>query len=452
MEITQENVDSLNAIIKLQVKKEDYEPKIQQSLNQYRKKVDLKGFRKGNVPMGIIKKMYGNHIVADTINDLLNEKVNNYIVEKQLDVLGNPLPKHGQKFDIEINSLKDFDFEYEIGLSPAFDLDFLKNKPTLEREVIDIEKKLIDEELERVRKRYGKVEEVVGKMEDDDMLTLQFDELDEEGNVKADGISHSAPIALDMLKDNKIQKAVKSSKKGETVDITNLEKTFEKTKEELAKQILNLDLTPETLPAVRATLTDVKRVIPAEINEEFLKTVYGPDTDVKDEAGIRAKIKEEVKAYFEKEEDKRLYNKLAETLIEKTEISLPDEFLKRWIQLTNEKPISEEQIEKEYPAFVKNLKWSLIVKKVSKENNVDVSMDEVKERTAEQVRQQMAQYGIPNMPQEEMDKFVASMMAKRDHASQTRETLLEEKLFDYFKGQIKTKDKKVSLEEFYKQQ
>jgi len=229
-------------------------------------------------------------------------------------------------------------------------------------------------------------------------------------------------------------------------------KTFEKTKEELAKQILNLDLTPETLPAVRATLTDVKRVIPAEINEEFLKTVYGPDTDVKDEAGIRAKIKEEVKAYFEKEEDKRLYNKLAETLIEKTEISLPDEFLKRWIQLTNEKPISAEQIEKEYPAFVKNLKWSLIVKKVSKENNVDVSMDEVKERTAEQVRQQMAQYGIPNMPQEEMDKFVASMMAKRDHASQTRETLLEEKLFDYFKGQIKTKDKKVSLEEFYKQQ
>ena len=452
MEITQENVDSLNAIIKLQVKKEDYEPQIQQSLNQYRKKVDLKGFRKGNVPMGIIKKMYGNHIVADTINDLLNEKVNNYIVEKQLDVLGNPLPKHGQKFDIEITSLKDFDFEYEIGLSPAFDLDFLKNKPALEREVIDIEKKLIDEELERVRKRYGKVEEVVGKMEDDDMLTLQFDELDEEGNVKADGISNSAPIALDMLKDNKIQKAVKSSKKGETVDITDLEKTFEKTKEELAKQILNLDLTPETLPAVRATLTDVKRVIPAEINEEFLKTVYGPDTDVKDEAGIRAKIKEEVKAYFEKEEDKRLYNKLAETLIEKTEISLPDEFLKRWIQLTNEKPISEEQIEKEYPAFVKNLKWSLIVKKVSKENNVDVSMDEVKERTAEQVRQQMAQYGIPNMPQEEMDKFVASMMAKRDHASQTRETLLEEKLFDYFKGQIKTKDKKVSLEEFYKQQ
>lgn len=452
MEITQENVDSLNAIIKLQVKKEDYEPQIQQSLNQYRKKVDLKGFRKGHVPMGIIKKMYGNHIVADTVNDLLNEKVNNYIVENQVDILGNPLPKNGQTFDIEINNLKDFDFEYEIGLTPAFELDYLKKKPTLEREVIEIEKKLIDEELERVRKRYGKVEEVVGKMEDDDMLTLQFDELDEEGNVKEDGISHSAPIALDMLKDKKIQKAVMAAKKGDTVDITDLEKTFEKSKDELAKQILNLELTPETLPAVRATLIDVKRVIPAEINEEFLKTVYGPDTDVKDEAGIRAKIEEEVKAYFEKQEDQRLYNKLAETLIEKTDITLPDEFLKRWIKLTNEKPISEEQIEKEYPAFVKNLKWSLIVKKVSKENNVDVSMEEVQARTAEQVRQQMASYGIPNMPQEEMDKFVASMMAKRDHASQTRETLLEEKLFDYFKGQIKTKDKKVSLEEFYKQQ
>ena len=133
-------------------------------------------------------------------------------------------------------------------------------------------------------------------------------------------------------------------------------------------------------------------------------------------------------------------------------MDFPDTFLKRWIKLTNEKPISEEQIDKEYPAFAKNLKWSLIIKKVSKENNIDVTMDEVKAKTAAQVRQQMMQYGISDMPAEEMDKFVANMMARKDHATQTRETLLEEKLFDYFKDQIKTKEKKVTLEEFYNQE
>ncbi len=451
MQITQKNVDSLNAILKLKVKKEDYEPKILKSLNEYRKKVDLKGFRRGQVPLGVVKKMYGNHILAETVNEMLNELVNNYIIENKLDVLGNPLPKKDQKFDIEINDLKDFDFEYEIGLAPEFDLDFFKKKPTLNKDVINITAKMIDEEMDRVRKRYGNVEEVLGKMEKDDMLTLQFDEIDSNDTLVENGVSHNAPIALDMIKDQKIQKKVKGLKKGENFLIKDLEKTFEKTADELAKQILNLDLTPETLPGVQASLVDVKRVHPAEITEDFLKTVYGEGSDVKDEAGMRSHIEKEIKVYFEKQEDSRLYNKLAETLIEKTAMSFPDDFLKRWIKLTNENPISEEQIDKEYPAFAKNLKWSLIVKKVSKENGVDVSMEEVKARTADQVRQQMASYGIPDMPEEEMEKFVQNMMAKKDHSSQTRETLLEEKLFEFFKGQIKTKDKKVSLEEFYKQ-
>jgi len=452
VQITQEKVDSLNAILKLEVKKEDYESKINDSLKLYRKKVDIKGFRKGNVPMGIIKKMYGNNILAETVNDILNQEVNNYIVENKLDVLGNPLPKEGQTFDLEINNIKDFDFEYEIGLAPEFSITYLDKKPTLEKEVIKVDKKLIDDEVDRVRKRYGKVEEVSGKMEDDDMLTILFQELDENGQIKEDGISHSAPIALNMIKDAKALKAVKKLKKDENLVIDDLVAVFEKEKAELAKQLLGLELTPDVLPTVQATLQEVKRVIPAEINEEFFKTVYGPDTEVKTEEDMRKKIEEEIANYFNGESDKKLYNKLAETLIEETEMEFPDAFLKRWIKLTNEKPISDEQLDNEYPAFAKNLKWSLIIKKVSRENNIDVTMDEVKAKTADQVRQQMLQYGISDMPAEEMDKFVANMMARKDHATQTRETLLEEKLFDYFKDQIKTKEKKVSLEEFYNQE
>ncbi|MCB9256834.1 MAG: trigger factor [Chitinophagales bacterium] len=449
MQIIQENVDSLNAVLKLKVKKEDYETKINQSLNTYRKKVDLKGFRKGQVPMAVLKKMYGNQVLAETINDLLNEQVNNYIVENKLDVLGNPLPKEGQSFDLEITNIKDFDFDYEIGLAPDFKLSYLDKKPSLERQVVEVTDAMLDEEVERLRKRYGKVEPVIDAMQDDDMLTLNFQEVDADNKLVENGASHSAPIALDMLKDKSIYEAVKKLKKGETFLIQDLAKTFEKSADEISKQILGLDATPELLPAVQATLVEVRRVIPAELNQDFLNSIYG-EGQVKSEEEMRSKIKEEIKAYFEKQADSKLYNTLAENLIEKTEMSFPDAFLKRWIKLTNEKPITEEQIENEYPAFAKNLKWSLIVKKVSKENQVDVSMEEVRKRTEEQLRQQMLSYGIGEMPEEEMSKFVANMMARKDHASQTRETLLEEKLFDYFKGQISIKDKEISLEEFYK--
>lgn len=451
MQIIKENVDSLNAILKLQVKKEDYQPKINQALNNYRKKVELKGFRKGQVPLGVIKKMYGNHIVADTVNEILNEQVNNYIVENKLDVLGNPLPKHGQSFDLTIDNMKDFEFDYEIGLAPEFELTYLNKKPTLEREVIDITPKMVDEEVDRVRKRYGKVENVIDAMQDDDMLTIRFDEIDEQDKVVEGGVSHSAPIALNMLKDVTLNKEVKKLKKGDSIIVRDLVKAFEKEPAELAKQVLGLPLTPEKLPEVQATLEEVKRVIPAEVNEDFFKTIYGETAEVKTEADMRQKIEEEIAQYFSKQTDQKLYNKLAEALIENTKMDFPSDFLKRWIKLTNEKPITEEQIEKEFPAFAKNLKWSLIVKKVSKENKVDVSMAEVKQRTADQIRQQMMSYGIGEMPDEEMEKFVGNMMARKDHATQTRETLLEEKLFDYFKEQISTKDKKISLEEFYKQ-
>ncbi|MCD8528735.1 MAG: trigger factor family protein [Chitinophagales bacterium] len=213
MQITQENLDTLNAIVKLQVKKEDYEPKINETLKTYRQKVDVKGFRKGHAPLSMVKKMYGNNVLAETVNDLLNEKINGYIVDNEIDILGHPLPKEGQTFDMDIDHINDFDFEYELGLAPSFSLDVLAKKPTLQREVINVTDKMLDEEVERLTKRYGKVETVVDTMQDDDMLTFQFDEIDENNAVVENGISYTTPIALDMLKAADTQKAVKKTTK-----------------------------------------------------------------------------------------------------------------------------------------------------------------------------------------------------------------------------------------------
>lgn len=452
MQIIKENIDELNAILKVQVKKEDYEPKIETSLNNYRKKVDMKGFRKGQVPKGIVKKMYGNHIMADTVNDLLSESINKFIIDNKIDVLGHPLPKTEQQFSIDINDIKDFEFEYEIGLAPAFDINFFQVAGTLEREVPECTDKMIDEEVERIKMRFGKPEEVE-TIEDKDVVNIKLHELDAEGNLVEGGIENTTPISVDMLTNKEFADKFKNLKKGESIEI-DVFAEFGKDEASVAKQILGTDFASlnGALPKFKATVEGVKRITPAEIDETLIQSMYGGASDVKNEADLRVKIKEDVEQYFDRQADAKFYNYLADNLIEKTELALPDDFLKRWIKATNEKPITDEQIANDYEGFRKNLKWSLIIKKVGGENNIKVTAEEVKAKTAEQIKAQMLSYGIPNISDEESEKFVASMMAREDHVNQTKETILEEKMFEYFKSQAKIKDKKVSLEEFNKKQ
>ncbi|MGB1248643.1 MAG: trigger factor [Chitinophagales bacterium] len=447
MQITQQKIDELNAVLKLEVKKEDYEPKVMTALKSHRKQADMKGFRKGQVPMSIIKKMYGNRVLLDTVNETLNQEINSYIVDNKLDVLGHPMPKEGQNFDIEINDIKDFNFEYEIGLAPAFETTYLDSKPKIEREVAKIDKKIIDEEMDNMRKRYGKVEEVEA-IKKDDMLNVRIQELDENGAVVETGTNNTTSITLDMLKDDK---KMKKMKKGETIDLDVFE-AFEKDEAAIAKHILGAEDRDfgEKKPTFKITLETIKRVMPAEINTEFLDNVFGKDA-VKDEAGMREKIEADLAAHFDRQADAKVYTKIADELIENTKMELPDDFLKRWIKLTNENPISDEDLEKDYPAFRKNLKWSLIIKKVGSENNIEVSEEEVKAKTAVQISAQMAQYGMSNMPEAEMENFVASMMARKDHVDQTKQAILEEKIYDYFKTKVEMKDKKVAMEDFNKQ-
>jgi trigger factor len=449
VQIIKENIDELNAIIKVQVKREDYEPKIESTLANYRKKVDLKGFRKGQVPKAIVKKMYGNHILADTVNDLLSNSINQYIVENKIEVLGHPIPKNGQQFNIEINDMKDFDFEYEIGLAPEFEITFFKDNKGMEREVPEVTEKMLDEEIERIKLRFGQPEEVE-TIEEKDVLSVTLKELDEAGAEKDGGVSNETSISAEMLKNKKFADKFKKLKKGESIEI-DVFAEFDKDEATVAKQLLGVDLNSlgENRPKFKITVNTIKRVKPAEINEELLDAMYGKG-NLKNEEDLRAKIKEDVEKYFSRQADAKFYNVLAENLIEKTKMSLPDDFLKRWIKLTNEKPITDEQIENDYDAFQKNLKWSLIIKKVGGENNIKVDMEDVKARTAAQIKEQMLSYGISNLSDEETNNFVASMMAREEHVNQTKETILEEKLFDYFKSQLKIKDKKVSLEDFNK--
>lgn len=450
MKVTKIDIDALNAILKLEVDKEDFEPQILNSLKAYRKKADVKGFRKGQVPMGRIKKMYGNGILMETINTKLSDVVNVFIQDNKIDVLGHPLPKEGQTFNMDINDMKDFTFEYQIGIAPKLELDFLNSKPTFEREVPKVDKKILDEEVLRMQKQLGVAESVDSIKEDTDMLVVVFDELDEKGNVVEGGVSNESSISLELVEDKKVAKAIKKLKPTESVDI-DMFNTFTQDADAVAKHLLGIEKTDESASSYKLTLKEIKRIKPAAIDEEFLKKVYGPETGITDEKGLRDKIKADLSEYFSKQADNKMFNAVHKKIVEETKLDLPDDFLKRWIRLTNENPISEEQVANEYPAFRNNLIWSLVVKKIKEEAKLEITQDEIKAKTAEGIKMQMMQYGMQDFAGPEMESFVASMMAREDHVNQTKDAILEEKIFAYIKTKIVAKDKSVSLEDFNKQ-
>ena len=450
MKVTKVDVDALNALLKLEVKKEDFEPEILKTLKDYRKKADLKGFRKGQVPLGVIKKMYGNSVLMDVINNLLSEETNKFISENKLDILGHPMPKEGQDFNLDINKIEDFTFEYEIGIAPEFELDYLNSKPTFERKVPKADKKIIDDELSRIQKQGGELENVDSIKEKTDMLLVKLQEIDEKEKTVENGILNSTSISLELIKNDEIASKIKKLKVGEEliIDIFN---TFTQDDDAVAKHILDTEKDKVGSTNFKLTLEEIKRIKASEINEEFLKKIYGAETSFKNEEDLRKKVKSDLEEYFVKQADNKMFNEVYKTLIKETKLDLPDVFLKRWIKLTNENPISDEQIEKEYPAFRDNLVWSLIVKNLKKSGEINVSEEDIKAKTAENIKMQFIQYGMANFGGAELDNFVQSMMKDEKHVEETKNALLEEKIFQYIKTLIDIKDKKVSLEEFNKQ-
>lgn len=424
-------------------------PKVEEAIKRYRKSANMKGFRKGMVPSGLVKKMYGPQIMAESINEILSNSVNDYLKENELDILGYPIPKEDQNLNFDIHEAKDFDFIYELGLSPDFEIGSLSNKTKFDKQVVDVDDKMVDEEVENLRKRYGQPGQAE-TIEDDDILKIRLEQLGEGGEPLEDGISNETTVNLRMITD-KMQKAVKKLKKAEslTSDITKL---IEREPAEIAKHILDTD--EETMNAgskdYKVTVVEITRIQPAELTEDFFANVLGKD-DIKDEAAFREAIREEIGKYYDQQADQRLINDMAEQFIEKTEIPLPEEFLKKWIKVSNEKEISDEDLEKDFPNFTKNLRWSLIVNKIAKDNEIKVEQEDLLERTRGVVMNQLAQYGLYNAEPEQVEQLVGRYMQDRDHLSKMRDSLMEEKVFDVIKDQVSIKDKKVSLDQFNKQ-
>lgn len=437
MNITKEQIDELNAVVRVAITKEDYQDKVDSILKDYKKQANIPGFRKGQVPMGLIKKQYGKAVLVDEVNKLLQDNLNKYLTEEKLDVLGNPLPKQKDDFDWDQEEL---DFEFELGLAPEFDVP-LKTKKAITHYKIVADKKMVDEQVERIQKQYGKLvsKEEVGKK---DEVSGKFLNEEEE-------IDNQTLLEMDKLKSKKAIDSLVGKKVGDVVTL----KTKGLFKEDyLLSSVLGIEKEKaENLNTeVSFTITEINEREPAELNQELFDKLFGKDA-VKSEKELRERIAEDSEKQFEQQADQKLLNDVTEYYIENTKFELPTGFLTKWIQMTGEKELTPEEASEEYEKSEKGLRYQLIEGKIIKENDLQVQFDELKEFAKGFIKSQMAQFGQMDPKEEELDNIAARVLGNQDEVKRLSEQLMSQKLLNLYKEKGNLKTKEVTYENFVKE-
>jgi trigger factor len=437
MNITRENVDALNAVVKIDIVAEDYQAKVTELLTERRKKADLPGFRKGQVPMGMIKKQHGTAIVMEQVNKLLQQSLNNYLANQKLEILGNPLPRVPEQFDWNAETLS---FEFELGLLPEFTVDLKSKKKVTEYKIIATEE-LLDEEMKNIQLRYGKVsplEEATTKAN----VTGTFVNEDKEINKKG-------TFLVSDLKGKKNAKKVVGAKVGDVIALET-KKLFED--DNRLEHLLGVS--PEetnTLDImVSFTVEEITETTPADLDKELFDKLF-TDGSVSTAAELRNKIKEDAEIQFKQQGDQQLLNAVTEHLVENTTFDLPAEFLKKWLATATEKPLTAEEATAEFEKSEKSLRYQLIEGKIMKEHNIKLEYPELVTYTKGFIRTQMAQFGNTNPEEKELNDIAGRILQNKEETQKLQAQLMSQKLLTFYKENMNFKTKELSYLEFTKE-
>lgn len=436
MNITKKNIDKLNAILTVEVSKDDYSGKVEKVLNDYRRNANIPGFRKGHIPMGMVKKQYGKAVLVEEVNKLLQDALHKFLTEEKLDVLGNPLPKN----EAEINwDDENYTFEFELGLAPEFDIDIKGHEVVQYKVVADDE--MINNQIKTLRKQYGKL---ISKkqVEKGDEITGTFTstalEINKQTTFSTDEIKGKKQ--LESLIGAKVGDKVNMKTKGMFADEHNNQRYFGVSHDDAH----GLDI------EVSLTIEEVNKRELAEMDQAFFDKLFGEGV-VTSETEMKAKIKEDAEKQFVQQSDQKLLNDIIESLIENTKFELPKEFLQRWIAISGETKLSEEDAKAEYERSEKGLRYQLIEGKIRMDNNLQVTFDELKEYSKTLIKQQIAQFGQTNPTEEELESIVARILSNKEEIDRLNEQLNTNKLLDYFKENAKLKTKEVTYDKFLKE-
>lgn len=446
MAVSFEKTSPNSATLKVEIKKESYEKKINDSIKRVAKQVTMKGFRPGLAPLGLVKKMYGTSVLAEEVEKMLNGEVFGYLADKKIDILGQPMPAASQELlDLDINNIKDIEFNYDLGLAPEVKFDYITSKPTFTNYKVTIEDKMVDEEVDRLRKR-ASTYEYPETVAEGDILSFTIEELNEGGEVKEGGVNNVTSITPDMFKAD-FRASVLALKKHESLN-ANLFDVLDRSREDVIKHILSVNDAEKATTLgnqYKLTLNNITRAVPAELNEEFFAKTYG--AGVTSEEEMRARIKSDLEDYFSGQTDSYLINELYKTLMEKIELPLPDAFLKRWVKAANQ-DLTDEQIEKDYEGFSKQIRWNLITKKIINEQKLFVSKEELRAKAEAEIMAQLYGYGMRDLGSDWIGQFVDKQLADKKYTEQLNERILDDKALLYVKTQVNLKETPISFEEF----
>lgn len=448
MKVTLNKTDNVNGIIAIELEKNDYQENVDKSLNQFRQRANIPGFRPGRVPKGIIQKMYGKSILADEINKLVSNELYNYIKDNGLNILGEPLPNEEEQKTIDFDKDENFEFKFDIALAPEFELP-LNKRDSLTYYNVKVEDDLLDKQIDAYKQNYGTYKQVESEVADTDLIKGKITEIDN-GEPKENLIEvENGMIMPSYIKDEEIRKQFVGAKVGDTI-VFSPAKAYDNNAVEIASL---LQISKEDVAHVNSDFSfeirEVTRYEEATMNQELFDKVLGEGV-VSTEEEFRTKIAELLSNQFKPAADSLFMKAARELVLKKMKgVEFPDAFLKRWLLVANEKN-SPETIEEDYPKICDDLKFHLSKEKIVKDQQIKVEKEEMEAFAAEVARSQFAQYGMSNVPADVLENYVKRMLEDQNTVRNMYDQLIENKVMEWLKQTVKVNEKEILSKDFEK--
>ncbi len=447
--VTKENIGLLNDKLTLKLEKTDYLPAFEKSLKEYSKKANIPGFRKGMVPAGLIKKMYGASVFTEEILRSVDRELIKYLETEKLDIFAQPLPMEMDIRQLDMNKPDDYTFHFEVGMKPEFSLTDL-SKAKMTRFKVIITDEMIENEIARLQNRYGNMTEPESVTTEENILNVIFTETDAEGKEEAGGIKKENSILVKYFSENFRRKWM--GRKKDDSELIQLKSAFDEKEREWIIGDLGLD---KEDPAAadryfNVSITKVGLMEKRELNEEFFKQLY-PNAEIKTEEEFKSKIKEEIQAHWNTQASSQLQHAAYHELLDNTKIDFPEAFLKKWLKTQGEKEKTEEEVESEFPKFKEQLKWTLISERIVNDNNIQVQPEELSNFAKQQLFSYM---GMPGGGEDQpwINDYIDKMMKDRKYMEDAFNRIQTQKIFEWAESQINANEKEIGMEEFVKMQ
>jgi trigger factor len=442
MNIIKEKTGELEAILRVEVKEEDYLEKVNKVLKDYQRKANMPGFRPGKVPFGLVKKMYGTAVLADEVNKMVSEELTSYLRKNEIRMLGYPIPDNEKTGEVDWQSQHDFDLFFKIGFAPSFDLKF-SEETEVDYYQIKVDDEQLDEEVKRLAEQHGTTADAEVS-EEEDWIDGDIVQLDEEGNEPEVGINAESYIYPKSIENEDHKKLFIGLKEGDSIDF-DLREVFPSNKD-IARLLKIIETEAGNIHGkFRFSVKKISRMVPAIMDEEFYKKVF-PDKEELDEKQFRETIRELMEKNYLTESDKKFFQDAVEKLMEMHQINLPEEFLKSWMLESNKEEITAAEIEKDFPNLAKSLQWDLLKQKIAEEYDIKVSDEDIRNYIRNYFEGRFGQE--MQADDQRWQEIVNNVLSKQEDADRIEADIFNSRLLSVLKDKLSLKTKDTSLDEF----